>query len=122
MSPPAELSLLETIIVSSLLIVGSTFTLIGAVGLLRLKSFYARVHSPTLGTTLGVICIATASMIYFTIVGTRLAVHELIIVVFVTITTPVGLIILVRAALFRDDTEDSQAQRDVDRRPDADST
>jgi hypothetical protein len=48
----------------------------------------------TLGTTLGTACVATASMIYFSALGTR-PVHELLIVVFVTVTAPITLMILV---------------------------
>jgi len=109
MNPVVELSLVETIFVSSFLTIGAAFTLVGAFGLMRLQNFYARVHSPTLGTTVGTVCIATASMIYFTIIGTRLAVHELVAIAFVTVSTPVGLIILVRAALFREGSGSGRA-------------
>lgn len=95
---PDWLALLTALLV----LAGSALTLIGAVGLLRLKSFYERVHAPTLGSTLGMVCIVLASAIFFSATQTRLAVHELLIVIFVTITTPVTLMLLVRAALFRD--------------------
>ena len=85
-----------------LLLLGAAITLIGSLGLLRLRSFYERVHAPTLGTTLGTGCIVIASMIYFSVLQTRPVLHEILIVVFVTVTTPVTLMILVRAALFRD--------------------
>ncbi len=116
MNEVAELSLVETILVSVLLLVGAAFTLIGTIGLVRLPNFYARVHAPTLGTTLGTLSIAVASMIYFSITGTRLTVHELVAVVLVTVSTPVGLIILVRAALFRESFERDQAGPPSDRR------
>jgi multicomponent K+:H+ antiporter subunit G len=79
--------------------------LLGAAGLLRLMNFNQRVHAPTLGTTLGTGCIALASMIYFSAVGSRLVVHELLIVVFVTLTTPISLMVLVRAAVYREASE-----------------
>ena len=85
-----------------LLIGGAAITLIGSLGLLRLATFYERVHAPTLGTTLGTVCVGIASMIYFSTLGTRPVLHEMLIVVFVTVTTPVTLMVLVRAALFRD--------------------
>jgi multicomponent K+:H+ antiporter subunit G len=44
-------------------------------------------------------------MIFFSVSQNRLALHEILIVVFVTITTPVTLMVLVRAALFRDRAE-----------------
>src|SRR5688500_4811699 len=36
-----------------LLIAGGILTLIGALGLVRLRDFYSRMHAPTMGTTLG---------------------------------------------------------------------
>ena len=93
---------LATILTATLLIGGSAVTLIGSVGLLRFRGFYQRVHAPTLGTTLGTILITTASMIYFSALGTRPVLHELLVIVFVTTTTPITLMVLVRAALFRD--------------------
>jgi multicomponent K+:H+ antiporter subunit G len=102
MSEPAEVSALAGLVAAALLVAGSAITLIGALGLLRLRSFVERVHAPTLGTTLGTACVAAASMVYFSALQTRPVLHELLIVVFVTVTTPISLVILVRAALLRD--------------------
>ena len=108
MNEAAELPAWVLMIVAILLITGAATTLIGALGLLRLRTFYERVHAPTLGTTLGTGCIVTASMIYFSAMGTRLVLHELLILIFVTVTTPVTLMILVRAAVLRDRSESKQ--------------
>jgi multicomponent K+:H+ antiporter subunit G len=81
---------------------GAGLTLIGSLGLLRLDNFYRRVHAPTLGTTLGTGGILIGSMICFSVLETRLVLHEILIAVFVTVTTPVTLILLVRATLNRD--------------------
>jgi multicomponent K+:H+ antiporter subunit G len=83
---------------------GAGLTLIGSLGLLRLDNFYRRVHAPTLGTTLGTGGILIGSMICFSVLETRLVLHEILIAVFVTVTTPVTLILLVRATLNRDPT------------------
>jgi multicomponent K+:H+ antiporter subunit G len=101
----AELPAWAAIITSMLLLFGAGLTLIGSVGLLRLRTFYERVHAPTLGTTLGMASVASASMITFTVLESRPVLHELLIIVFVTVTTPVTLMILVRAAVFRDRSE-----------------
>ena len=93
---------LATILSATLLIAGAAVTLIGSVGLLRFSGFYQRVHAPTLGTTLGTIFIATASMLHFSALGARPVLHELLVIVFVTTTTPITLMVLVRAARFRD--------------------
>jgi multicomponent K+:H+ antiporter subunit G len=107
MNEVAELPTWAAVLTATLLFVGAAITLIGSLGLLRLGSFYERVHAPTLGTTLGTGCIVIASMIYFSALQTRPVLHELLIAVFVTITTPVTLMILVRAALFRDRLENA---------------
>jgi multicomponent K+:H+ antiporter subunit G len=100
-----EIPVLAAILTAAFLVAGAAITLIGSLGLLRLGTFYQRVHAPTLGTTLGTASVAIASMIYFSTLGTRPVLHEALIVVFVTVTTPITLMILVRAAVFRDETE-----------------
>lgn len=109
MNEGVEFPVVAAILIAILLIVGAAIALIGSLGLLRLGTFYQRVHAPTLGTTLGTCAIAIASMIYFSTLGTRPVLHELLIVVFVTITTPITLMILVRAAVFREQVEDQAA-------------
>jgi multicomponent K+:H+ antiporter subunit G len=85
-----------------LLLLGASITLIGSVGLLRLRNFYSRVHAPTLGSTLGTGAILAASILWFSVLQTRPVIHEVLIAVFMTVTTPVTLVLLVRAAFFRD--------------------
>jgi multicomponent K+:H+ antiporter subunit G len=109
MNDGADISVLATMAVAVLVLVGAATTLIGALGLLRLRGFYDRVHAPTLGTTLGTFCIATASMVHFSTLESRFLLHELLIVVFVTTTTPISLMVLVRAAIFRDESERENA-------------
>ena len=108
MNEAVEMPAWAAIITATLLITGAAITLIGALGLVRLQTFYQRVHAPTLGTTLGTACIVMASMIYFSVLGTRPVLHEMLIAVFVTVTTPITLMILVRAAVLRDKFESSQ--------------
>jgi multicomponent K+:H+ antiporter subunit G len=102
------------IITAILVFTGSATTLVGSLGLLRFKGFYERLHAPTLGTTVGTGCIALASMIAFSALQTRLALHEILIVVLVTVTTPVTLMVLIRAALFRDEGEKESGLTDRD--------
>jgi multicomponent K+:H+ antiporter subunit G len=98
-SLPAWSAILTSILVLS----GAGLTLLGAIGLLRFDSFYARVHAPTLGTTLGAGGILLGSMLYFSVTGSRPVVHEVLIAAAMTVTTPVTLMLLVAAALGRDD-------------------
>ena len=102
---PADFHAWAALLTAVLMLTGAGLTLIGAVGLLRLRNFYARVHAPTLGTTLGVGCVLLASILYFSVLQSRPVVHEVLIAIFVTITTPVSLMLLVSAAMRRDWSE-----------------
>jgi multicomponent K+:H+ antiporter subunit G len=113
-SGAADIPAWAEIVTAALLLVGAAITLIGAFGLVRLKTFYARVHPPTLGTTLGTGCIALASIVYFSAVQTRPVLHEVLLVLFVLVTTPVTLMLLVRAALFRDEVESDRMKASAD--------
>ena len=92
------------LLVAFLVLSGAAFTLVGSLGLLRLGTFYERVHSPTLGSTFGVALIVMGSMLCFSVLQSRPLIHELLILMFVTVTTPVTLMLLARAALYRDRT------------------
>jgi multicomponent K+:H+ antiporter subunit G len=91
--------------VSVFLVIGAGLTLIGTIGFARLPSFYERIHAPTLGSSWGTGGIVMASMIFFTVLATRPVVHEILIGIFLTVTTPVTLMLLARAALHRDRAE-----------------
>lgn len=105
MSGMEDFPLWAALPVSLLLLLGAGLGLTGSIGLLRLRSFYDRVHAPTLGTTLGIGCILLASMLFFSVQQTRPVLHEVLIAVFMVITTPVTLMLLARAALHRDRAE-----------------
>ncbi|AWI58927.1 monovalent cation/H(+) antiporter subunit G [Sinorhizobium fredii] len=102
------------IIVCGMLLVGAAMTLVGSLGLLRLPSFYDRLHAPTIATSGGTILICLASMLCFAVLQSRWIFHELLIIFFVIVTTPVTLMLLGQAALYRDRVED---RRDVPRKP-----
>jgi multicomponent K+:H+ antiporter subunit G len=106
MSTPFEaIPLWAAIPVGGLLVVGAFLTLVGAIGFLRLGTFYERIHAPTLGTSGGIGAIMIASMIFFSTTTQSLVIHELLIGIFVTVTTPVTFMLLARAALHRDRAE-----------------
>jgi multicomponent K+:H+ antiporter subunit G len=109
MNEGMEVPLLSGMLTAILLTGGAAITLIGSLGLLHLESFYQRVHAPTLGTTLGTTFVSLASMIYFSTLGSRPVFHEVLIIGFVTVTTPISLMVLVRAAVFRDASESKTA-------------
>lgn len=90
------------LLVSALILTGAALTFIGSLGLLRVENFFQRLHTPTLGTTLGTGFILIASMIYFSVTGSRPVLHEILLAAFLTLTAPVTFVLLVRAARYRD--------------------
>lgn len=102
MTTGTDLPLWAAIVVSACLLAGALLVLTGAIGLVRLRTFYQRVHAPTLGTTLGMFLILASSIIYFSVTRERAVFHEILIAVFLTLTTPISLMLVVRAALYRD--------------------
>lgn len=90
------------LLVSLLLVLGGLIVLIGALGLLRLPSFYQRIHGPAIAITLGAGCFLIASMLYFSGLQSRPVIHELLITAFVLLTAPVVAMLVMRAAVYRD--------------------
>ena len=78
--------------VGILVLAGALLAFGGALGLVRLKTFYERVHAPTMGTTLATVLISAAFVLHF---GT---INALLIGVFMALTTPVTYVLLVGAA------------------------
>lgn len=87
--------------VAMLLVAGGLLTLIGALGLVRLPTFQARMHGPSMGSTLGLGCVVLASIICSSVTLGRLAPHALLVTVFVVITSPATAMLLMRASLYR---------------------
>ena len=105
MSHAADVPLFVCVIVAVLALLGAALSFIGSLGLLRLGTFYERIHPPTMGTTMGVGLTLLASMLLFSTLESRPVVHEIVIAVFMVFTTPVTFMLLVRAALHRDRAE-----------------
>lgn len=102
MMQAADLPAWAALLVAVLVVSGAALTLVGSIGLLRLGNFYQRVHAPTLGTTLGTGGILIGSMVCFSVLEARPILHEILIALFVTVTTPVTLVLLVKAARNRE--------------------
>ena len=71
MNALAELPLWASLPAAVLLMSGALLALLGSLGLLRLENFFARVHAPTLGSTLGAYCILGASMLVSSTLASR---------------------------------------------------
>lgn len=89
------------ILICALLLLGSGFVLIGAIGLYRLPDFFTRLHGPTKATTLGVGGMVVASLIFFSAGEQTLSSHELLISLFLFISAPVSAYMLAKAAVLQ---------------------
>lgn len=107
MNHAADLPVWAALLASFLVLLGAGLTLVGAIGLVRLETFYDRLHAPSLGATWGAGGILLASILFFSLLQSRPVLHEVLIAVFLTVTTPVTLMLLGRAALYRDRSENA---------------
>lgn len=87
------------LIVAVLLIVGSGFALVGAIGLARLPDFFTRLHGPTKASTMGVGSIVLASIVFFVDQGKGFSLSELLLMVFIVMTAPVSANLMAKAAM-----------------------
>jgi len=97
----ADLSPWITVPAALLLVVGALLTLVGSLGLLRLPNFYARMHPPTMGNTLGTACTLAASMLVASGLAGRPVIHEVLISLLLALTSPITSIVLMQAARHR---------------------
>lgn len=88
-------------VVGVLVVAGAFIALLGAMGLVRLQSYFERVHSPSIIATLGCWFIMHATILFFSMLEQRLTLHGLLIAMFISVTVPITTIFLMRAALFR---------------------
>ena len=85
-------------IAAGCLLVSAFFSLVGAIGLVRLPDFFMRLHAPTKASTLGVGGALLASMVLAALQG-RAGIAELLITLFVFVAAPVSAHLMAQAAL-----------------------
>jgi multicomponent K+:H+ antiporter subunit G len=110
----ADVPLWAAILGSLFMLLGAGLSLLGTFGLVRLQTFYERIHAPTLATSWGAGGMILGSIIIFTTGSDRLVLHELLIGLFVTVTTPVTLMMLGRAAFYRDRSHQNPGELPVE--------
>lgn len=98
MSP---LPLWADIAVSVLIVAGALVALIGSYSLMHLRTFFERVHAPSIIATLGCWCVMLGTVLYFSFQSHHVAAHGILIAVFLALTVPVVNIFLMRTGLFR---------------------
>ena len=91
---------LTTIAVIFWLIVGVIFTLVAAIGLIKLNDPMTRLHAPTKAGTVGTGAFLMASMINSWTLGDT-SLHELLIMAFIFITAPVSANFLARVNIHK---------------------
>lgn len=87
------------VIVSALLLLGSSFIAIGTFALNRLPDFFTRLHGPPMATTMGMGATLLASLIFFTAAEGMFTVHELLVVMFIFVSGPVTGYVFAKAAV-----------------------
>jgi multicomponent K+:H+ antiporter subunit G len=95
------LSLWVEVPVAVLLVLSGIFTLSAAVGVLRFKTFFQRMHPPALAFSFSAWCVTLANIIFFSAKEGELALHAWLIIIFLSFTVPVPTILLARTELFR---------------------
>jgi multicomponent K+:H+ antiporter subunit G len=98
----ASMPLWVEAVIAVLAVAGALAALVGSFGLLRLRTFFQRVHAPTLGVTLGTWSLTLATAVQGSFEHEQLYAHALLIGVFMVLTPPVTTIFLMRAAVFRE--------------------
>ena len=92
---------MSELIVAGLLLFSGCIVLTAALGLWRLKDFFARMHAPALASTLGAWTVTAASIVHFSVQDAGLSLHVWLVIIILSITAPVTTMVLARAALFR---------------------
>lgn len=98
----AELPAWVLLPASLLLMLGGLLTVLGSLGLIRMRTFYERMHPPSMGNTLGTGCVLIASLLISSALAGRPVVHELLITVFIVTSSPITAQLVMRAALHRE--------------------
>ncbi|WP_375665045.1 monovalent cation/H(+) antiporter subunit G [Bartonella sp. TT121SHDZB] len=100
-----DVSLIVAIVITFFLIVGSGLTLIGMIGLMRLPTFYKRLHMLSLSTSWGASSILIASFLYSIFVDHHFVFHEFLLMIFLFVTIPVASMLVSQAAAYRNSSK-----------------
>lgn len=87
--------------VALLLALSGVFTLVAAIGVVRFRSFFQRMHPPALAFSFSAWCVTLASILYFSVQDGALSLHAWLIIIFLSLSVPVTTILLSRTELFR---------------------
>ena len=88
-------------VVAGLLLASGVLSLVAALGLVRLKDYFQRLHAPAIANTGSAWCVALATIAGFSALDGRVALYAVAVNVFLAITAPVSTLLLSRTGLFR---------------------
>jgi multicomponent K+:H+ antiporter subunit G len=95
----AMVDYLIELLASVMIVAGALFTLVGSIGLLRLRDVFQRMHAPTKATTLGVGLVLLASVLSTWTAQRELSVHEILVGLLLFVTAPVSAYMVAQVAL-----------------------
>ncbi|MBW4839966.1 MAG: Na+/H+ antiporter subunit G [Paenibacillaceae bacterium] len=81
-----------------LILLGAVFSLISAIGIIRLPDVYTRSHAASKSSTLGVLCALVGTLLYFLISEGYFSIRLILGIFFVFLTAPVAAHVICRAA------------------------
>jgi multicomponent Na+:H+ antiporter subunit G len=79
---------MDKIIISVLILMGSFFILVAAIGILRFKDLYGRLHATTKATSFGLLLLLVGVSLFFNIFPVY--VKSLLIIIFIFLTAPLA--------------------------------
>ncbi|WP_413376677.1 monovalent cation/H(+) antiporter subunit G [Alkalihalobacillus sp. 1P02AB] len=86
------------ILVSIFVIIGALFSLLAAVGIIRLQDVYSRIHAASKSATLGVMSIMLGTFLFFLLGHGEYVGKILLTILFVFMTAPVAGLMMGRSA------------------------
>jgi multicomponent Na+:H+ antiporter subunit G len=86
------------VIVAILILIGTFFSFLSAIGLVRLPDVYTRSHAASKSTTLGVLCTLFGTFLYFLFSDSYISIRLILGIFFVFLTAPVSAHMICRSA------------------------
>ncbi|MBP2241012.1 multicomponent Na+:H+ antiporter subunit G [Cytobacillus eiseniae] len=93
-----SISTQSEILVGLLIFIGTAFSFLSAIGIIRLPDVYTRAHAASKSTSLGVLFILFGTFLYFVITDGYISIRLILGIFFVFLTSPVVAHLLNRAA------------------------
>ena len=79
---------MNSLIVSIILLTGSVFILISAIGLVRFKDLFSRMHATTKATSFGILLLLIGIIIFFG--SWTVSIKSVLVIIFIYITAPLA--------------------------------